>query len=195
MKLRFLSVTLLSLSALLASTNAMSTTSADQPFVGEMKWVAFNFAPRGWAQCNGQILQISQYQALFSLLGTTYGGDGRVTFALPDMRGRLMLHEDYANYRLGSKGGEETNTLTLASMPSHTHGLSGSSERANSTLPNDRSLANTSRTKLYGSGTIDKNMHANAISATGGSQTHQNMMPSTALNCIISLQGQYPSRR
>lgn len=194
MKLRFLSVALLSLAASLASTHAAATTAADNPLLGEMKWVAFNFAPRGWAQCNGQILQISQYQALFSLLGTTYGGDGRVTFALPDMRGRLMLHEDYPNYRLGLKDGQESNTLTTANLPSHSHGLSGSSERADSTLPNDRSLANTSRTKLYGSGTIDKNMHANAISATGGSQPHQNMMPSTALNCIISLQGQYPSR-
>lgn len=194
MKLRFLSVSILSLASAFVSTNAFSTTDSMDPLLGEMKWVAFNFAPRGWTTCDGQILPIANNQALFSLIGTIYGGDGRTTFALPDLRGRLMLH-DSDDYRLGSRGGEESNTLTIANLPSHTHSLSGSSARANSTLPDDRSPANTSRTKLYGNGAIDKTMDGDTISATGGSQPHNNMMPSTTLNCIIALQGRFPPRQ
>lgn len=174
-----------------------ATTSADFPLLGEVKWVAFNFAPRGWAFCDGSLLPISQNTALFSLLGTTYGGDGRTNFALPDLRSRVMLHEGQgpglSNRRLGSKSGAEQDTISLSELATHKHQLTGSSSAANSTLPNERAVAKLRRSRIYNS-TANVDMDSTALANEGQSQPHQNMAPSISLNCIIALQGQFPSR-
>ena len=199
MNLRSLAAMLLSLITLLIPSQALSTTNSLSPLLGEMKWVAFNFAPRDWARCDGQLLPIASYQALYSLLGTTYGGDGRVYFALPDMRGRAMVHEGagqgISSKTLGEEGGTERETLTTNQLPSHQHGLSGTTARGNSVMPIDRSSANTGRGKFYADNSDGTLMGDGAIMHTGQGQSHNNMMPSTTLNCIISLTGVYPSRR
>jgi microcystin-dependent protein len=162
--------TLLSASALVLATGFSQPALAFEPFLGEIETFGFNFAPRGWAFCDGQILPINQNQALFSLLGTTYGGDGRTTFALPDLRGRVALHPGngpgLSSIRQGEKGGSETRTLTTANLPSHNHAatLNATNERGNSEYPNDlvdgenpgdpqiefrNVLASKARTKIY----------------------------------------------
>jgi len=177
----------------LTSTQALS----DEPFIGEVRWFAGNFAPRGWTECNGQLLQISQNTALFSLLGTTYGGDGRSTFGVPDLQGRAMVHEGIgpglSNRRLGQKSGAETETLTVSQMPSHGHTLRADASRGDSVLPNDRILANTGRTRLYNP-IADVSMKPESIANAGGSAPHNNMQPFVTLRCIIATQGLYPSR-
>ena len=170
---------------------------ANTPFIGEVAWVPYNFAPRGWASCDGQILPINQHPALFSLLGTTYGGDGRTTFALPDVRSRTMLHvgqgPGLTDRRLGERGGAETHTLTPAEIPAHSHSLNASSGRATSSSPTGNSLANTGRSPTYAD-TPDVAIYAGSVGNTGGNQAHNNMQPYTVLHCIIALQGIFPSR-
>lgn len=166
--------------------------AGDEPYLGEMQWVGFNFAPRGWALCSGQILPINQNQSLFSLLGTTYGGDGRTSFALPDMRGRTPAHVG-TTLRLGQKAGHETVTLTVGQMLAHTHQLSASTDTATSSTPVNNLLGSTGRTRIYDPPPPDVNMGASAIASTGG-QAHENMPPFTTLNCIIALTGLFPSR-
>lgn len=169
-----------------------------EPFLAEVRIVGFNFAPRGWAFCDGQILPINQNQSLYSLLGTTYGGDGRTSFALPDLRGRTPIHvgrpDGGADHQLGQKGGEETHTLSTNEMPQHTHTLRASSTDGDTTQPTDHVLArevggiyeeNPSATIAMQSGTV-----ANA----GGGQAHNNMQPTLVLNFCIALQGLFPSR-
>ena len=190
------------LTAALISTSLFSISSTSQagsePFIGEIGWFAGNFAPRGWALCDGQLLPISQNTALFSILGTTYGGDGRTTFALPAVRGRTIIHAGngpgLTPRNLGAKGGSETETLTSAQMPSHTHTLRASAGSASANAPADNVMASPGRTRLYDSGEANVNMDASAITATGGSQPHNNMQPYNTLNCIIAIQGIYPSR-
>jgi microcystin-dependent protein len=173
-----------------------------QPFLGEIMLVGFNFAPRGWAQCEGQLLPINQNQSLYSLLGTTYGGDGRTTFALPDLRGRTPIHPGRPNggneIRLGEKGGEETVTLSANELPEHAHPvqISASGGRASERTPNDRVLAR-SLDEVYGEDTaaqvaMDADMLR--LQATGGSQAHENMAPFLTANYCIALQGLFPSR-
>lgn len=168
------------------------------PFIGEVQWFAGNYAPRGWAFCDGQILPISQYTALFSILGTTYGGDGRTTFALPDMRGRVAIHRGQgpglSNHPLGQKAGTEAETLTINQLPSHTHGLQASNNAATAATPTGGLPANGGRSNLYDTAAANTSMSASAISATGGGQPHNNMQPYVSLSCIIALQGLYPSR-
>lgn len=180
------------------SSKVYATTDSSSPLLGEIKWVAFNFAPRGWASCDGQILPINSNQALFSLLGTTYGGDGRTSFALPDLRGRAMVHEGQGpglSYRLlGSEGGTERHTLTAAELPVHSHSASAASGDATSVLPIGRASADTRRGDIYAAGPADTDLNAAAIAASGGSLAHENMMPRNTLHCIIALQGQFPSR-
>ena len=179
--------------------NGVSTVNAgDQPFIGEVQWFAGNFAPRGWALCDGQLLSISSNQALFSILGTIYGGDGRTTFGLPDVRGRVMIHEGtgpgLSPRSLGSRSGTETETLTANQMPNHTHTLNASGGSATAVVPNGNVLASPGRTRLYDSGAANVNMSASSITSTGGNQSHNNMQPYNTLNCIIALQGIFPSR-
>lgn len=178
-----------------------ATVKADEPFVGEVRWFAGNFAPRGWAKCDGQLLPINQYQALFSLLGTIYGGDGRTTFALPDMRGRSMLSfgsgPGLTPKGLGAKSGQESVILNNAQIPEHNHALNTSNLGGDSSLPHARVLSSTGRLRIYQTDSSSASlqpMNNSAISSSGGGQAHNNMQPYIAMTCIIALQGIYPSR-
>lgn len=164
------------------------------PFLAEVRMFGFNFAPRGWAFCDGQLLPIAQNQALFSLLGTTYGGDGRTTFALPDLRGRVPVHPG-SEVRLGDRAGAESVTLTEAQMPPHTHGGKlATSDQANSEVPTGNVLAQAPRRGLRAY-TAPVNPVALASDvATGGGQPHDNMQPALVVAFAIALQGVFPSR-
>lgn len=167
-----------------------------EPFLAEIRLMSFNFPPKGWALCNGQLLPINQNQALFALLGTTYGGDGRVNFALPDLRGRSPLHAG-AGSVLGERGGEEIHTLTVNEVPGHTHVLSASSDVANSHLPGAALPAGRPRggiNRYAPAGSGNSVMHPGSLSASGGSQAHDNMQPYLTLNFAIALQGIFPSQ-
>lgn len=167
-----------------------------EPFLAEIRIMGFNFAPRGWAFCDGQILPINQNQSLYSLLGTTYGGDGRTTFALPDLRGRVPIHvgsSNGVNYREGQKGGEETHTLSAAEMPNHDHQLKASNDAGNQNSPGGHVFANAG-TNIYGDPANLVNLNVGTVLNTGGGQAHENMQPYLALNYCIALQGLFPSR-
>ncbi|MCJ7808426.1 MAG: tail fiber protein [Dehalococcoidia bacterium] len=163
-----------------------------EPFLGEITIVGFNFAPRGWAQCDGQILPINQNQALYSLLGTTYGGDGRTTFALPDLRGRTPIHTG-AHRPLGQKAGEETHNISGQEMAAHRHGGIGTSEPAGSDTPEEGVLPAGAEGNTYRPDGSVVSMEA-TTSDTGGGQPHDNMQPFLALNFVIALQGWFPPR-
>jgi microcystin-dependent protein len=159
-------------------------------FIGEIKIMAFNYAPRFWAQCNGQLLPISQNQALFALLGTQYGGNGQTNFALPDFRGRTPLH--FGNgFTQGQQGGEENHTLIVGEMPAHAHTHSVSSGDSAAALPTDNSFGNGAA-KLYAS--QNNGAALTNIGSFGGSQPHNNMQPYSVLNFCIALNGIFPSR-
>ncbi|MCP4303297.1 MAG: phage tail protein [bacterium] len=164
-----------------------------EPFLAEIRMVGFNFAPRGWAFCDGQILPINQNQSLYSLLGTTYGGDGRTSFALPDLRGRTPIHVS-DGYRQGQKSGEETHTLSAAEMPQHSHSEVASSQSANQSTPLDHFLAATSDNIYGGKPAAATTLDTGSIANTGGSQAHNNMQPFLTLYFCIALQGLFPSR-
>ena len=169
-----------------------------EPFVGEIRMFAGNFAPRGWAFCDGQLLAVSQNDALFSLLGTIYGGDGRTTFGLPDLRGRIPIHAGHgpglSERRLGSKGGAENVTLTVNQLPSHTHPLQASSDAATTANPQGEVLAETVSDRVYRSDSGDTNMANSSVTSVGGSRSHTNLMPFLCIHFIIALVGIYPSR-
>jgi microcystin-dependent protein len=172
--------------------------AAQEPFLGEIDLVAFDFAPKGWAICAGQILAINQNTALFSLLGTTYGGDGRTNFALPDLRGRRAISSGQgpglANYALGQIGGEEFVILGVNQLPAHTHLAQANSSLGNSVSPTGHYWASQSQVMLYSNApTGVAPMAGQAIGNTGGSQPHNNMPPYIVLNYIIALQGIFPS--
>ena len=167
------------------------------PFLGQIIMFAGSFPPRGWAFCDGTLLPISNNQALFSLLGTTYGGDGRTTFALPDLRGRVPIGfgqgSGLSNYNQGINGGQETVVLTANQIPSHTHLLYGISEEDNSRDPTNNFLSKPN-VEIYNSSTTNLvSMNAVAIGTTGGT-AHENRQPSLGINFIISLEGTFPSR-
>jgi microcystin-dependent protein len=166
-----------------------------EPFLAEIIMFGGNFAPRGWALCDGQLLPINQNQALFSLLGTTYGGDGRTTFGLPDLRGRLAMHPGngpgLSPRRLGEKGGTEQNTLTTPQLPAHNHTLAAK-EEANAADPDGTFIAG-SGFNAFGTA-ADKTMNTTAIGNTGGGQAVNNIQPFECVNFIIALQGIFPSR-
>lgn len=164
-----------------------------EPFLAEVKMMGFNFAPRGWARCDGQILPINQNQALFSLLGTTYGGDGRTTFALPELRGRTPIHPGSV-YQLGQRGGWETHTLTTAEIPNHTHTLSASAQAPDSGIPTNRVLAAGTTPESFRAPDSLASMGGGSVANAGGSQPHNNMQPSLVLNFCIALQGIFPPR-
>lgn len=166
------------------------------PFIGEIRMFAGNFAPRGFALCDGQLLPIAQNTALFSLLGTTYGGDGRTTFALPDLRGRIPMHPGQgpglSQHRLGEKGGQESVTLSETQLPSHTHTAHATEEASNKNKPGNALWA---RKKIYDTEpTSTVAMNPGAIGSTGGGQDHENKQPYLCINFIIALQGVFPSR-
>jgi microcystin-dependent protein len=167
-----------------------------EPFLAEVRIVGFNFAPRGWAFCDGQILPINQNQSLYSLLGTTYGGDGRTNFALPDLRGRTPIHVGGSNggtHVLGQKSGEETHTLAANEMPQHTHTLQGTNASGTATAPQGNVLAEASL-NVYSAFSSAVAMGSGSVSNVGGGQAHDNMQPFLALNFCIALQGLFPSR-
>jgi microcystin-dependent protein len=181
------------LTGLLALLPCFSWADGD-PFLGEIRWVAFGHTPQRWAPCNGQLLSIAQNSALFSLLGTAYGGNGWSTFALPDMRGRAPLHVA-GDYHLGGTGGVETHTLTLAELPPHTHMVQVDGREATQAVPGAAAfLAKTSAgTSAYGQ-TPNTHLATESVSSEGAGQPHTNMKPFIALNCIIALQGVFPQR-
>lgn len=162
-----------------------------EPFLSEIRIVSFSFAPRGWALCNGQLLPINQNQALFSLLGTTFGGDGRVNFALPDFQGRVPIHVG-AGFTLGERGGEQAHTLSIAELPTHQHVVNVSNATATSSDPAGQILGRAAA-DVYGAGTNLGAMSASSVANTGGSQAHLNMQPFLTLNFVIALQGIFPS--
>lgn len=164
------------------------------PFLAEMRLISFNFAPKGWALCNGQLMPINQNQALFSLLGTTYGGDGRVNFALPDVRSRVPIGQGPQFSTLGQRGGEEFHTLIQTEMPQHLHFVNANTNNADSGNPVNNYIAKIP-TNAYTS-TISNLTTAlpTTISQTGGSQPHENRQPFLVLNMIIALQGVFPSQ-
>lgn len=170
-----------------------------EPFVGEIRMFAGNFAPRGWAFCNGAMLAVSQYDALFSLLGTTYGGDGRTTFGLPDMRGRLPLHAGtgpgLSPRTLGAHGGSEAVTLQTSELPVHSHLPKATAAAADQNAPGPTLvLATGSAGDAYSNASPDTPLADASIANVGGSQAHDNLMPSLCVNFIIALFGIYPSR-
>lgn len=170
-----------------------------EPFVGEIRMFAGNFAPRGWAFCDGQLLAVSQNDALFSLLGTIYGGDGRTTFGLPDLRGRVPIHAGHgpglSERRLGAKSGSEKETLTVNQMPSHNHGVATSSGTGTSENPQGN-VWGTGLGPSYASGAPSgaQFFPSDVMTSVGGSRSHTNLMPFLCVHFIIALVGIYPSR-
>ena len=177
------------------------------PYISELRLMSFNFAPRGWAQCNGQLLPINQNQALFSLLGTTYGGNGTTNFALPNLQGRSVIHTGNG-FTQGQTSGEEAHTLTVGEIPTHNHIAQANNtvalaNVAGITPSNTKSIAQglvaqsggqTTPANIYGTGAPDRVMSTDTISATGGSQGHENRQPFSVLQWCIALQGIFPSR-
>lgn len=165
------------------------------PFLGEVRAISFNFPPKGWAFCNGQLLSINQNQALFALLGTMYGGNGTTTFALPNLQGRVPIHFN-AKHAQGSFGGEETHSLGMPEIPQHRHSLTAVPSIGNSSNPAGRFLASTTTTfgNDYAATGPAAVMGGGAIASSGGSQPHPNLQPFLVLNYIIALAGIFPSR-
>lgn len=171
----------------------------DTPYIGEIRWVAFNFAPTGWALCDGQLLPIAQNDALFTLISTTYGGDGQTTFALPDLRGRSALHAGQGGGLslrvIGEHGGQETHTISVSEMPTHSHQPLALTAIGSTPSPTGGYWAGSSgKNNLYSTIAPDAIMASRQVQSIGGSQPHNLMPPFQALTCIISLQGIFPSQ-
>lgn len=182
-----------------ASTSVLKAQASD-PFLGQIAFVPYNFVPKNWAACNGQLLAIAQNQALFSLLGTQYGGNGTTTFALPDMRGRVLVHEGQApggptTYTMGQTGGSESVTLLVTQMPSHSHTVNAVTAEGNQNSPTNVLPADTKGLdKEYSDATANTTMKSTMVNPAGGNQPHENRPPFITLKCIISLQGVFPSQ-
>ncbi len=169
------------------------------PFIGEIRMFAGNFAPRSWAFCDGQLLAVSSNNALFALLGTIYGGDGRTTFGLPDMRGRIPVHQGQgpglSDRRIGAKGGAENVTLTANQMPSHNHAMNASGTAGTADGPAGMVQAGNSAVRAFRLNIgPNQTLHSATIGNSGGSRSHANMMPTLAVHFIIALFGVFPSR-
>lgn len=181
-------------------SSSLVKAQGSDPFLGQIAFVPYNFVPRNWAACNGQLLQISQNQALFALLGTMYGGNGTTNFALPDMRGRVLVHEGQApggptNYTMGQNGGAESVTLLVTQMPAHSHTVNAVTTEGNQNSPNGNLPADTKTLdKEYSDANGNATMKSTMINPTGGNQAHENRPPFITLKCIISLQGIFPSQ-
>jgi len=161
-----------------------------EPFIGEIRMMSFVFPPKGWALCDGQLLPINQNQALFSLLGTTYGGNGQTNFALPDLRGRVPIHVGNG-HTLGERAGEQAHTLTSSEVPVHTHQVSAYSGEANLSVPGPTATLAGQSANPYGSGPVT--LSGPALNNVGGSQAHLNMQPFLTISFCIALQGIFPS--
>lgn len=162
-----------------------------EPFLAEIRLMSFVFAPKGWALCNGQLLPINQNQALFSLLGTTFGGDGRVNFALPDLRARVPIHVG-SGHTLGERGGEQAHTLSIAELPTHTHVMQATTATGDTPIAPGNLLAD-SPSQLYAAPGALTPLNPTSVTNTGGSQAHLNMQPFLTLSFCIALQGIFPS--
>lgn len=163
-----------------------------EPFLSEIRIMSFGFPPKGWALCDGQLLPINQNQALFSLLGTTYGGDGRVNFGLPNLQGRVPVHMG-AGHTLGERGGEQGHTLSISEIPTHVHTMFGTTTAANpQPVPVNAYLAPTA--SMYGAAVNLTSVNPGTLTQVGGSQAHLNMQPFLVLNFSIALQGIFPSQ-
>jgi microcystin-dependent protein len=162
-----------------------------QPYVGEIRMFAGNFAPAGWMFCEGQLLPISENETLFNLIGTTYGGDGQSTFALPDLRGRVPLHQG-GGFTLAETGGVEEVTLTVNQIAAHSHPFLASTDQGNATSATSAVMSKTGGASIYNTGTNPASMAAQAVSLVGGSQPHTNFQPYLCINFIISLFGIFP---
>lgn len=161
-----------------------------EPFISEIRIMSFQFAPQGWALCNGQLLPINQNQALFSLLGTTYGGDGQVNFALPDLRARVPIHAG-SGHTLGERGGEQAHTLSTAELPTHTHVAQASPSVGDAVNPTNGVL--TAASNVYRAADNLTALNPASVTNIGGSQAHENRQPFLTLNFCIALQGIFPS--
>lgn len=164
-----------------------------EPFLAEVRIFSFNFPPKGWALCNGQLLPINQNQGLFSLLGTTYGGDGRVNFALPDLRARAPI-DTGGGFTLGERGGEAAHTISIGELPTHTHNVVVTRNTSNGIIPSNATILADSAPSEFYNGAPNGAMLPAAISNIGGSQAHNNQQPSLVLNFCIALQGIFPSQ-
>jgi microcystin-dependent protein len=162
-----------------------------EPFLSEIRIMSFGFPPKGWALCNGQLLPINQNQGLFSLLGTTYGGDGRQTFALPNLQGRTPIHVG-GGHALGERAGEQGHTLSIAEIPTHTHVAQGTTIAGDVVVPTGNMLAD-SPANLYAAAATLTSINPGTVTNVGGSQAHLNMQPFLVLNFSIALQGIFPS--
>jgi microcystin-dependent protein len=163
------------------------------PFLSEIRIMSFNFPPKGWAFCNGQTLPINQNQALFSLMGTTYGGNGQTTFQLPNLQGRVPIHMD-SQHTLGETGGEQAHTVTQAELPTHTHVVNAVPADGSQIIPGSAMLAKAAPANPYQDPANLGAMNPASVGTTGGSQPHQNMQPYLVLSFCIALQGIFPSR-
>lgn len=170
-----------------------------EPYVGEIRMFAGNFAPLGWAFCDGQLLAVSQNDALFSLFGTIYGGDGRTTFGLPDMRGRVPIHAGHGpgltERRLGARGGAEAVTLTVNQLPSHTHAYNATTSAGLGNSPQNAFIGESPTVDVFAEATPSESLAPQAVSAVGGSRSHTNVMPFLCVHFIVALFGIYPSRQ
>jgi microcystin-dependent protein len=164
-----------------------------EPFLSEIRLFSFNFAPRGWAQCNGQFLPINQNQALFSLLGTTYGGNGQTTFALPNLQGRAPVHFG-DGLQLGQNGGAYSHTLNISEMPQHTHLVQANSAPGTTVAPGNTVVLAQRQAEIYRQPSNLVAMSPTSVTNVGGSQAHENMQPFLTINFCIALQGIFPSR-
>ncbi len=164
-----------------------------QPYVGEIRIFAGNFAPAGWQFCDGTLLPISEFETLFNLIGTTYGGDGQSTFAVPDMRGRIPIHMGNG-FTLAETGGVETVTLTVSQIPSHSHSFLASTDVANSPNPASNVVARSSQEKIFSNSNASVAMSSQFLASVGGSQPHSNFQPYLCVDFIISLFGIFPSQ-
>ena len=162
-----------------------------EPFLSEIRIMSFGFPPKGWALCDGQLLPINQNQALFSLLGTTYGGDGRVNFGLPNLQGNVPIHMG-SSHTLGERGGEQSHTLSISELPTHVHSFNGNTDNADAAAPTGNLFGTVSN--VYGSPDTLTSLNPATIANVGGSQAHLNMQPFLVLNFSIALQGIFPSQ-